>query len=173
MSAGLASGMMTFQMMRSLDDAGVHFLGGGLDHARHIRGGGDDERHDHGAVAEAGADDGLCHRQHGDHEDDERDAAQGVDDDAERAVEPADGVDAVAVGHAQDEADRQADEIGKERGDERHVNGLPDTELQDAVLPELDEQIRHDFHPPVDKRCGYGRASAAHRGTAAGRRAGR
>ena len=82
-------------------------------------------------------------------------------------------MDAVAVGHAQDEADRQADEIGKERGDERHVNGLPDTELQDAVLPEFDEQIRHDFNPPVDKRCGYGRASAAHRGTAAGRRAGR
>ena len=63
---------------RGLDDAGVHFLGGGLDHARHIRRGGDDQCDDDRAVAGRGAEQQLRRRDHGNHENNCRDGAEEV-----------------------------------------------------------------------------------------------
>ena len=126
--------------LRRFNDAEADFLDGAFDHARHIGGGGDDEHHDDSAVAEAGADDELCDRQHCDHEDDERDAAEEVHDEAEDAVDPRGRADAVGVRDGEDHAEGKADHVGDRRGDKSHVYGFPYAELDKAVVPKL---IKH------------------------------
>ena len=54
--------------LRGLDDPGADLLDGGLHHSRDIGGGCDDQHDDDRAVAQAGAEDELCYRQHGESE---------------------------------------------------------------------------------------------------------
>ena len=137
----MRAGFAAAHRLRRFNDAEADFLDRAFDHARHIGGGGDDEHHDDSAVAEAGADDELCDRQHCDHEDDERDAAEDVYEHAHERVEPADGMDAVARGDAQQHAQRQPQQVRNARGDERHVDRLPHAELDQPLVPELIEEV--------------------------------
>lgn len=129
--------------LRRFNDAGADLLERGLHHAGNVGGGGNDQHHDHGGVADAGADDDLCHRQHGDHQHDERDRAENIHDNAQRTVQPAHRSDAALAGHGKHNAQRQSDYIGDQRGQEGHVHGFPDAPAQRSGLPKLFQNIRH------------------------------
>ena len=40
-------------------------------------------------------------------------------------------------GDVEDDAQRQTDEVGKGRGDEGHIHGLPNAQLNEVVVPQL------------------------------------
>ena len=97
------------------DHALVDLLDGGFNHARHVRRSGNHERYDDGFVAERRADNKLCHRQHRHHENDERHASESVDEDAENFIEHRHRMDAILIAHAEEQTQRQAENIGKHR----------------------------------------------------------
>ena len=71
---------------------------------------------------------------HGVDEDEERHAAQDVDDGAERKVYGAVGSEPILGGDGEDEAERQTDDIGEEGDGDGHVYGLAEA---------LENQIEH------------------------------
>ena len=83
--------------------------------------GGDEERQQHALGAYRGADDEAGDGQHGVDEDEERHAAQDVDDGAERKVYGAVGSEPILGGDGEDEAERQTDDIGEEGDGDGHV----------------------------------------------------
>lgn len=86
-----------------------------------------------------GAEQQLRRRDHGNHENDCRDGAEEIHDEAEHGVDALVGVQAVLVRRPENDAQRQADEIREDRGERSHVDRLPDAQLDNVVIPELYE----------------------------------
>ena len=124
-----------------LDDAGRDLFERGFDHAGHIRRSGDDQRDDDRAVAGRRAEQQSCRRDHGDHQDDRRDRTEEVHDKAEHRIDALVGVQPVLIRDPEHHAERQADDIGEQRGQKRHIDRLPHAELDDVVVPQLQEKF--------------------------------
>ena len=110
-------------------DALVQLTQARLHEAGHKGEGRNHQRNDGGLGADGGAHDGAGQRENADHQDEEGHAAQDVDDDVQDVHQPArQGQHAVLVARHQQNAQRQAQHQRKCRGEDGHIERLPDGE---------------------------------------------
>ena len=113
----------------SFHDTLVQLTQTGLHQTGHEGEGRDHQRNDGGLGADGGTHNGTGQREDADHQNQERHAAQNVDDDVQDVHQPArQGQDAVLIASHQQNAQRQAQNQRKCRGEDGHVERLPNGE---------------------------------------------
>ena len=120
----------------------------GLHQTCHKGEGGDHQRNDGGLGAHRSAHDGAGKREYTDHQNQERHAAQNVDDNVDQMHQPAgQGQDAVLVTGYQQHTQRQTQHQRKGGGEHRYIKGLPDGKavICDIHIPVTSSTVTPDW----------------------------
>ena len=116
---------------------------------RAIKGRADNKGNDGCRGAQRGADNRTRYRRKRNEQNEERRAAQEVNYNAKRAVEHRHGPDAVFPTHHQQHAERQPDEISKQRGHDHHIK---------CFQRSLQKQVQHllrEHHPSPPRNARF------------------
>ena len=133
-----------------LHHTGVHLCQRGFHHAGNKGSRRNHQRHDGASDADLGARNQLGEGHDGHHQDDEGNGAADVDDPAQNPVHQLVGANAVGLGNGEGHAQRQSQNIGKQRGDNHHQQGVPGTGQQNPTVigKERRNGIKHGTQPP-------------------------